>query len=71
MTRSRALLNAFILFGGVVLMLGIPGIMMIETKEDLTIYAVGVLGFASWLSWATYKGASLSRTPQGGKYPCR
>jgi hypothetical protein len=56
MTRSRALLTATILFGGVCLMLGVPGAMMIGSGKVLAIYASAVLGFAAWVSREMYQG---------------
>ncbi|SCY57652.1 hypothetical protein [Microvirga guangxiensis] len=57
MTRSRAILNAVILFGGVCLLLGVPGMIMIDSWRVLAIYAVAVLGFAAWVSRETYQGS--------------
>jgi hypothetical protein len=57
MTQFRAILNAAILFVGVCLMLGVPGAMMIDSGKVLAIYSIAVLGFATWLSWDTYRGS--------------
>jgi hypothetical protein len=56
MTRSRAILNAAVLFGGVCLMLGVLGAMMIESAKVFAIYGAAVLGFAAWVSRETYRG---------------
>jgi hypothetical protein len=61
MTRSRAILTAAILFGGVCLMLGIPGAMLIESGNALLVYGAAVLGFATWVSRETYRGSRRSR----------
>jgi hypothetical protein len=55
MTRVRAILTAAVLFGGVCLVLGTLGAMAIESGRALGIYGIAVLGFASWVSWDTYK----------------
>ena len=57
MMRSRAILNAAVLFGGVCLMLGVLGAMMIESGKVLAIYAAAVLGFAMWVSCETYRSS--------------
>jgi hypothetical protein len=56
MTRLRAILMAAILFGGVCLVLGVLGTMAIESGRVLGIYGIAVLGFATWVSWDTYRG---------------
>jgi hypothetical protein len=55
MTRSRAVLTAAILFGGVCLMLGTLGTMLIESGNVLLVYGAAVLGFATWVSLETYR----------------
>ena len=57
MMRSRAILNAAILFGGVCLMLGTLGAMMIESGTVLAAYAAAVLGFATWVTRETYRSS--------------
>lgn len=71
MTRSRAMLTAGILFGGMCLMLGTLGTMLIESGTVRAVYGTAVLGFATWGARDTYRGrqAEPSHPTPGGTLP--
>lgn len=67
MTRSRAILTAAILFGGMCLMLGTLGAMVIEAGNVLAIYCAAVLGFSTWVARETYRTCRAEQPAPGSR----